>query len=45
MNNLMLKVLAISGSLRADSYNRKALQVAKKIATDLGAEVEEVDLR
>ncbi|MBI2514567.1 NAD(P)H-dependent oxidoreductase [Candidatus Wolfebacteria bacterium] len=40
-----LKVLGISGSLRRDSYNRKALQVAKKIATDLGAEVSEIDLK
>ena len=27
-----LKVLAISGSLRRDSYNRKALQIAKRFA-------------
>ncbi|MBI2506979.1 MAG: NAD(P)H-dependent oxidoreductase [Candidatus Colwellbacteria bacterium] len=40
-----MKVLAISGSLRTESYNRKALQVAKKIATDLDAEVRELDLR
>lgn len=40
-----LKALAISGSLRTGSYNRKALQIAKKIATDLGAEVQELDLR
>lgn len=40
-----LKALAISGSLRTESYNRKALQVAKKIAADLGAEVTELDLR
>lgn len=40
-----LKALAISGSLRQDSYNRKALQVAKKIASDLGAEVQELDLK
>lgn len=41
----MLKVLGMSGSLRSDSYNRKVLQVAKKIAADLGAEVSEIDLR
>ena len=41
----MLKVLAISGSLRSDSYNRKALQIAVRIAIDLGAEVTELDLR
>lgn len=40
-----LKVLAISGSLRRDSYNRKALQIAKQIAADLGAEVKEADLK
>lgn len=40
-----VKVLAVSGSLRTESYNRKALQVAKQIAIDLGAEVTELDLR
>ncbi len=40
-----LKALAISGSLRTESYNRKVLQIAKKIAVELGAEVEEIDLR
>lgn len=39
------KVIAICGSLRKDSYNRKVLQIAKKIATDAGAEVTELDLR
>ena len=42
---MSLKVLAVSGSLRTESYNRKALQIAKKIATDFGAEVKEIDLR
>lgn len=41
----MLHVLAISGSLRTASYNRIALQIAKRIASDLGAEVKEIDLR
>lgn len=41
----MLRVLAISGSLRKESYNRKALQIAKKFATEFGAEVSEVDLK
>lgn len=41
----MLKVLAISGSLRRDSCNRKALQIAKKIAADWGAEISELDLK
>lgn len=40
-----LKVLGISGSLRRDSYNRKALQVAKRFAADAGAEVSEADLK
>lgn len=40
-----LKVLGISGSLRIDSYNRKVLQIAKRIAADLGAEVSEIDLK
>jgi len=40
-----LSVLAISGSLRSDSYNRKALQLAKKIAEEWDAHVEEIDLR
>ncbi len=40
-----INVLAISGSLRTESYNRKALQVAKEIASDLGAETREIDLR
>lgn len=40
-----LRVLAICGSLRKESYNRKALQIAKKIATELGAQVEEADLK
>ncbi len=40
-----LKVIAISGSTRKDSYNRKALAIAKKIAIDAGADVTEVDLK
>ncbi len=45
MKYARLKTLAISGSLRTDSFNRKALQIAKRIATDLGAQVKELDLR
>lgn len=45
MDNSMLKALAVSGSLRTDSFNRKALQIAKQIAADLGAQVQELDLR
>lgn len=40
-----LKVLAIAGSLRAASYNRKLLQIAKKFALEAGAEAIEIDLR
>ena len=40
-----LKALGISGSLRRDSYNRKALQIAKRFAAEAGAEVTESDLK
>ena len=40
-----LHVLGISGSLRRDSYNRRALQVAKRFAAEAGAEVSEADLK
>jgi len=40
-----LHVLGISGSLRRDSYNRKALQAAKRFAADAGAQVSEADLK
>jgi chromate reductase len=40
-----LNVLAISGSLRSGSYNRKALQIAKAIAAEFDAKVTEVDLK
>lgn len=40
-----IQVLAIAGSLRNESYNRKALQIAKKIARDAGANVHELDLK
>lgn len=40
-----LKILALSGSLRTGSYNRKLLQIAKKIAQEEGAQVQEIDLR
>ncbi len=38
-----LHVLGISGSLRKESFNRKALQIAKRFAEELGAVVEELD--
>lgn len=44
MKTQSLHIVAVSGSLRAGSLNRKALAVAKRIALDLGAEVEEIDL-
>lgn len=40
-----IRILAICGSLRTGSYNRKLLAVAKKIATEAGAQVEEFDLK
>lgn len=40
-----LKVLALAGSFRTASYNRKLLQISKKFALAAGAEVEEIDLR
>ena len=40
-----IRVVAIAGSLRRESYNRKLLQIAKKFASELGASVEEVDLK
>jgi chromate reductase, NAD(P)H dehydrogenase (quinone) len=40
-----LKVLAMSGSLRKDSYNRKILKVAIKFAEESGAEAKEIDLK
>jgi chromate reductase, NAD(P)H dehydrogenase (quinone) len=40
-----IKVLAIPGSLRKDSFNRKALHIAKQIASATEASVEEADLK
>ena len=45
MTDTNIKVVAISGSLRLDSYNRKALRVAERFASEVGASVEEVDLK
>ena len=41
----MIKILAISGSLRKDSFNRKLLQVAKKIASNSEVQIKEFDLK
>ena len=40
-----LKVVAISGSLRQDSYNKKALHVATRFAAEKGMNIEEIDLK
>jgi chromate reductase, NAD(P)H dehydrogenase (quinone) len=40
-----IHILAISGSLRTESFNRKALHLAIQMATELGAEVREMDLK
>jgi chromate reductase len=40
-----LHILAISGSLRTESFNRKALQIAKRMASEQGADVQEMDLK
>lgn len=40
-----VNILGISGSLRKESFNRKALQLAKKFATETGASVTELDLK
>jgi chromate reductase len=45
MTNQPLHILAIAGSLRAESFNRKALQIAKKIASGFDADIHEIDLK
>ena len=40
-----LRAVALSGSLRKGSYNRKALKIAKVFAENAGAEVTEIDLK
>jgi chromate reductase, NAD(P)H dehydrogenase (quinone) len=45
MTNQPLNILAMSGSLRAESYNRKALQIAKKIASEFDVNIYEIDLK
>lgn len=39
------KIVAIAGSLRAGSFNRKLLAVAVKVLRDAGAEVDVIDLK
>ena len=45
MKTKTLNILAIAGSLRSESFNRKALQIAKQIASDLQTNVVELDLK
>lgn len=45
MKTKTLNILAIAGSLRSASFNRKALQRAKQIASDLQTNVVELDLK
>ncbi|MCX6779951.1 MAG: NAD(P)H-dependent oxidoreductase [Candidatus Magasanikbacteria bacterium] len=40
-----MKVLTICGSLRAGSYNRKLLKIAASVAENLGAQVQNADLK
>ncbi|MGD1043731.1 MAG: NADPH-dependent FMN reductase [Bacteroidota bacterium] len=40
-----LNILAIAGSLRSESFNRKVLQIAKQIAVELNTNVVELDLK
>lgn len=40
-----LNILAIAGGMRLESYNRKLLQVAKKIVSELNMHAEELDLK
>jgi chromate reductase len=42
---MKLNIVGLSGSLRRDSYNRKALAVAQSIACEAGADVREIDLK
>jgi chromate reductase, NAD(P)H dehydrogenase (quinone) len=45
MKNQPLNILAVSGSLRTESYNRKVLQIAKKIASEFDVDIYEIDLK
>jgi chromate reductase len=42
---MSLHALAISGSLRTESWNRKALRIASEIASNAGVSVVEADLK
>jgi chromate reductase, NAD(P)H dehydrogenase (quinone) len=45
MENKPINILAIAGSMRTESLNRKTLRVAKQIALSLNANVIELDLK
>jgi chromate reductase len=45
MNRQPFHILGIAGSLREGSFNRKALRIALDLASGLGADVHELDLR
>ena len=45
MSIIPIKILAFSGSLRRDSYNKKLVQVAAEGARKIGAEVTLIDFR
>ncbi len=45
MTNMPLNIVALAGSLRAESFNRKALRIASAMASEFGAHVREVDLK
>jgi chromate reductase len=44
MTDQLLHIAALSGSLRAESFNRKALRIASVLASESGADVREIDL-
>jgi chromate reductase len=43
--NNKLNILAFAGSMRLESFNRKALQIAKKLVSEMNVNVEELDLK
>jgi chromate reductase len=45
LTNDKLHILAFAGSMRSESFNRKALHIAKKIVSELNTNVVELDLK
>jgi chromate reductase len=45
LTNKNLNILALAGSMRTESFNRKALQIAKKIVSELNINIIELDLK